>query len=73
MKLALPYVKILLGTSSLVGESLLNPTRIHVESFYAAVPKDLVKDMAYVTGGGLFETYCAMLLKGLTADLDAAS
>lgn len=41
------------GTDLMVGEELLNPTRIYVEEVLDVVNKFTVKGMAHITGGGL--------------------
>lgn len=55
-----------------VGQSLLTPTRIYVKPLLKLVQKDLVKGMAHITGGGLWENVPRMLPKSLAAELDAA-
>jgi phosphoribosylamine--glycine ligase / phosphoribosylformylglycinamidine cyclo-ligase len=56
-----------------VGESLLEPTRIYVVPLLQVVKRDLVKGMAHITGGGLFENIPRMLPDDLTAEIDVST
>ncbi|QDS70512.1 hypothetical protein FKW77_010241 [Venturia effusa] len=58
-------------TSKSVGESLLTPTRIYVNSCLALFNRGLVKGMAHITGGGVVENVPRMLPEHLTARVDA--
>ncbi len=59
------------GDARPLGEVLLEPTRIYVNSCLAAVVSGGVKAMANITGGGLVENIPRVLPEGLAADIDA--
>jgi len=52
-----------------VGEKLLVPTRIYVRSIMKVV--ELIKGMAHITGGGLYDNIPRMLPKHLSCRIDA--
>ena len=54
-----------------LGEALLTPTRIYVQSCLAAVRSGKIKALAHVTGGGLVENVPRVLPDNLAADFDA--
>jgi homoserine kinase len=56
--------------NSTVGDSLLIPTRIYVNSCLALVKANLAKGMAHITGGGLTENIPRMLPKNLAAEVN---
>jgi len=56
--------------STTLGAALLTPTRIYVRPLLAAVNKDLLKGMAHITGGGLYDNVPRMLPKHLSASID---
>lgn len=56
-----------------IGENLLTPTRIYVKPLLKAVEKDLLKGMAHITGGGLYDNIPRMLPKTLAAEVEIGS
>jgi phosphoribosylformylglycinamidine cyclo-ligase len=59
------------GTS--LGEALLEPTRIYVESCLAALAEGKLKALAHITGGGLVENLPRVLPAGTAAVIDASA
>ena len=59
--------------STTLGAALLTPTRIYVRPLLAAVQKDLLKGMAHITGGGLYDNVPRMLPKHLSAEIDVGT
>lgn len=56
-----------------LGEALLKPTGIYVESCLAALSSGGVKALAHITGGGFFDNIPRVLPGGVTAVIDARS
>ncbi|OLL27027.1 Bifunctional purine biosynthetic protein ADE1 [Neolecta irregularis DAH-3] len=56
-----------------VGEALLEPTRIYVDSILRVTKQNLVKGVAHITGGGFVENIPRVLPKHLTAVVDVST
>jgi len=53
-----------------LGEALLTPTRLYVESALAAIKAAKVKGLAHITGGGITDNTPRALPPGLDAEID---
>jgi phosphoribosylformylglycinamidine cyclo-ligase len=56
-----------------LGEALLTPTRLYVQSGLAAIRAGGVKGLAHITGGGITENLPRALPDGLDAEIDLAA
>ena len=56
-----------------LGDALLVPTRIYVQSCLSAIAAGGVKALAHITGGGLIDNVPRSLPDGLGADINAAA
>lgn len=56
-----------------LGEALLAPTRIYVNSALSGVRAGLVKGLAHITGGGIVENLPRVLPQGTGAEIDASA
>ncbi len=59
--------------SKILGEILLEPTRIYVKSLLALIESVSVHAVAHITGGGITENLPRVLPKGLSASIDLNS
>ncbi len=57
---------------SLIGETLLTPTKIYVKPVLKLLEQVEVKGMAHITGGGLIENLPRIIPDGLCADIKVA-
>jgi len=56
-----------------LGEALITPTKIYIDSVLPLIKEGLVLALAHITGGGLTENTPRMLPKTLKADMDMAA
>lgn len=56
-----------------LGECLLTPTRIYVQSILALLKTCSVKAISHITGGGFYENIPRMMKPGLTAEIKVDS
>lgn len=61
------------GDNRTLGEVLLTPTRIYVQTFRSLMKQFVVKGGAHITGGGLLENVPRMLPAGCHAKIDRKS
>ena len=56
-----------------LGESLITPTRIYVNSILSLIKDDMLLGLSHITGGGITENTPRMLPKNLSFDIDISS
>ena len=56
-----------------IGEVILEPTKIYIDSVLPLVKENLVNGIAHITGGGLIENLPRMFADDLTAEIYASS
>ncbi len=56
--------------STTIGDSLLTPTKIYVQSCLPLLKAKYLTGMAHITGGGLLENLPRSLPKGIVAEID---
>ena len=59
--------------SESLGEALLHPTRLYVQSCLSPARDGRIKALAHITGGGLLENVPRSLPRGVVAVIDAAA
>ena len=57
------------GLGMTLGEELLKPTRIYVDSVLHILKKHSIKGMAHITGGGIYGNLKRIIPEGLFADI----
>ena len=60
-------------TERTIGECLLEPTRIYVQTCLEVLRKNPIKGLAHITGGGMIENIPRILPKKFSAKLDAST
>ena len=61
------------GSSNTIGSYLLKPTRIYVKPILDLFKKDIIKECAHITGGGITENLPRILDKKFVANIDLES
>ncbi len=57
-------------SGKILGEAMLEPTRLYVKSTLAALHTGGIKGLAHITGGGITENLPRILPEGLDAEID---
>lgn len=67
------FIKENIGINEKLMKTLLEPTKIYVDSILSVLDKYEIKGLAHITGGGLIENIPRILPEGLTAEVNINS
>ncbi len=63
-------VKLPFNSKKKVGDELIKPTRIYVNCILPLIKKKMIKSIAHITGGGIYENLARAIPQKLTAIID---